>query len=91
MLDALLMLVELQVLPDNQQHHLTQSAFAKSVESCTIAVKQSPQWCGCVVRGFETFMTEADWWRALHDEKIKDSATVIQIEQACKRATAPRE
>lgn len=91
MLDVLLMLIDLQVLPDTEQHHLTPSAFAKSVQSCMVAVKQSPEWCGCVVRGFETFMTEEDWWRALHSQTIKNTGTVIQIEQACNRATSPRE
>lgn len=91
MLHVLLMLIDLQALPEAKQHRLTPTAFAKSVQSCIGTTQKSSRWCGCVVRGLETFMTEDDWWRALHDETIENIDMVAEVEQACSTATSPRE
>lgn len=87
MLHVLLMLIELQALPEAQQHHLSPTAFDSSVQSCMSVTNRSTTWCGCVVRGLETFMSKSDWDRALHDQPVENIDVIGEVEQACAQAT----
>lgn len=81
-----LLLVQLQALPNDQQTHLPPNGFNESLAACMDALDQSEKFCGCVLRGFELFMTKDDWYRLLHQEPLRDSNKVEQIELSCKRA-----